>query len=58
MSIRKILILMNFLTVSVLAYYAVKKGLDIVIGIALIISAISTALNIYCEVSDGGRKED
>lgn len=30
--------------------------MDIVI--ALIISVISTALNIYCEVSNGGRKED
>lgn len=58
MSIRRILILMNFLIVSVLAYYAVTKDLDIFIAMTLIISAISTVLNIYCEVSNGGRKED
>lgn len=38
-------------------FYVIKKGLDIPIGIALILSAISTALNLYCEVKYG-RKED
>jgi len=38
------------MSTAVLTYYAVKKGIDIVLGIALILSAISIALNLYCEI--------
>lgn len=42
---------------GVLAYYAVKKGLDIVLGIAMILNAVSMVLNIYCEVNHGRKKD-
>lgn len=39
-------------------YYAIRKGLDAAIAIALVLSVASMGLNIYCEVHDDGRKED
>lgn len=38
------------MSTAILAYYVVKKGIDVVLGIALVLSAISIALNLYCEV--------
>ena len=38
----------NLSTFFLLEYYAVKKGLNTVLGIALIISAISNVLNLLC----------
>lgn len=50
---RKCLIVSNLLTLFLLGYYAVTKGLDEVIGIALIVSVISNVLNMICEVRHG-----
>ena len=56
MSMRKIILISNVLSMSILSWYTVKKGLDIVLGITLLINAVSIALNIYSEVKYG-RKE-
>lgn len=57
MSTRKIITIISSMSAAILAYYAITKEFDIFIGIALILSMISIALNIYCEVKHG-RKED
>ena len=57
MSTRKILIILNIGTIAALSFYVIKKGLDVVLGIAWILGLLSLALNIYCEVKYG-RKED
>ena len=41
------------LAMFLLGYYAVTKGLDIVIGVALVISFISNILNIMCMIPSG-----
>ena len=50
MSTRKIVLMTSIMSTAILAYYVVKKGIDVVLGIALVLSAISIALNLYCEV--------
>lgn len=55
-NIRKSIIVSNLLSLFLLGYYAVTKGLDWIIGTALIISVISNILNIVYEVSDGREK--
>ena len=56
---RKSLTISNLLTLFLLGYYAVSKGIDLVIGLALIVSIISNTLNIICEVRYGrGREKD
>jgi hypothetical protein len=57
MSIRKVLTIISTCSAAVLVYYAIRKGLDVAIAIALVLSVASMGLNIYCEVHDG-RKED
>ncbi len=56
MSTRKIITIISSMSAAILAYYAITKEFDIFIGIALILSMISIALNIYYEVKHG-RKE-
>lgn len=38
-------------------YYAIRKGLDAAIAVALVLSVASIGLNIYCEVHDGRKKD-
>lgn len=54
---RKGIIISNLLTLFLLGYYAVIKGLDAVIGVAIIVSLLSNALNIICEVRHGREKD-
>lgn len=53
---RKSILLSNLLTLFLLGYYAIVKGLDPVIGIALAVSIISNTLNIIYEVRYGKEK--
>lgn len=53
---KKSIMISNILTFFVLGYYAIVKGLDCIIGLALTLSAISNAINIVYEVRYG-RKE-
>lgn len=50
---KKIIVISNVLTLFILGYYAIKKGLDGMIAIALITSILSNILNIVCEVKSG-----
>ncbi len=52
-SVRKIIWIMNLLTLCVLGYYAVTKGLDLMIGIALVLSVITNTLYSVCEMRQG-----
>ena len=54
---RKCLIVSNVLTLFLLGYYAVTKGVDIVIGLALAVSVASNVLNSMCEVKYGREKD-
>ena len=45
------------MTTGVLSYYAIKKGMDIVIGVTLALSALTVALNLYCEIKKGNGDE-
>lgn len=54
---RKSIIVSNLLTLFVLGYYAIVKGMDWIIGLALLISIASNTLNIMCEVRYGGKEE-
>ena len=40
----------------VLVFYIIKHGLDVILGVALILNIISNILNFICEVKHG--KED
>lgn len=53
---KKVLIISNLSTLFLLSYYAVVKGLDILIGIALLVSILSNVLNTICEIRYGKRK--
>ena len=44
---------MNLLTLCVLGYYAVTKGLDLMIGIAQVLSVITNTLYSVCEMRQG-----
>lgn len=44
---------MNLLTLCVLGYYAVTKGLHLMIGIALALSVITNTLYSVCEIRQG-----
>lgn len=44
---------MNLLTLCVLGYYAVIKGLDLMIGIALVLSVTANTLYSVCEIRQG-----
>lgn len=57
MSMKKILLISNAVTMATLSFYVIRKGIDIVLGISLASGLISLALNIYCEVKYG-REED
>ena len=57
MSMKKILLISNAVTMATLSFYIFKKGIDVMLGIALASGVISLVLNIYCEVKYG-RKED
>lgn len=46
----------NLLTLFAVGYYAVAKGLDLIIGLALVTSIISNMINIMWVMKDG-RKE-
>jgi hypothetical protein len=52
-SVRKIIWIMNLLTLCVLGYYAVTKGLHLMIGIALALSVITNTLYSVCEIRQG-----
>lgn len=54
---RKSIIVSNLLSLFLLGYYAATKGLDWIIGTALLISVISNILNIVYEVRDGREKD-
>ena len=45
-----IIFFMNLSTFFLLGYHAVKEGLNIVIGVTLIISALSNVLNLLCMI--------
>ncbi len=49
-SVRKIIWIMNLLTLCVLGYYAVTKGLHLMIGIALALSVTANTLYSVCEI--------
>lgn len=53
---RKSIFVANLLSLFVLGYYAISRGIDLVIGVALIISIISNAINIMYEVKYGREK--
>lgn len=44
---KKAIMIPNLATLSILMYYAVAKGLDIFIAVALVTSVISNILNIW-----------
>ena len=52
-SVRKIIWIMNLLTLCVLGYYAVTKGFDLVIGSALALSVTANTLYGVCEIRQG-----
>lgn len=54
---RKSIIISNLLTLFVLGYYAIAKGIDWIIGLALLISIVSNMLNIMYEVKYGRKEE-
>ncbi len=53
---KTVIFISNLLTLFAVGYYAVAKGLDLIIGIALMTSIISNAVNIVWVMNDG-RKE-
>lgn len=54
---RKSIVISNLVTLFILGYYAVAKGIDAIIGIALLISIVSNILNIIYEVKYGRKEE-
>ena len=54
---KKSILLMNLATFFLLLYYAVTRGIDAVLGAALVISVVSNALNVLCEVKHGRKKD-
>lgn len=48
MSMKKIIIISTWITFFCLCYIAVKKGVDLLVGVAILTSAISNALNVAC----------
>jgi hypothetical protein len=50
---KKVIIISNLLTLFLLGYYAVEKGIDLLIGAALIVSVISNVLNLLSGVEHG-----
>lgn len=53
---KMVIFVSNLLTLFAVGYYAVSKGLDWIIGTALVTSIISNAVNIMWVMKDG-RKE-
>lgn len=53
---RTVIFISNLLTLFAVGYYAVTKGLDLIIGLALVTSIISNMINIMWVMKDG-RKE-
>ena len=50
---KKIIIISTWSTFFCLCYIAVKKGMDLPIGIALLTSAASNILNVLCMIRKG-----
>ena len=53
---KTVIFISNLLTLFAVGYYAVAKGLDWIIGLALVTSIISNIINIMWVTKDG-RKE-
>lgn len=56
MSMRKIILLSQVSTLTLLVYMAILKEMDFFIGITIFLSIVSIILNLIVEVQNGRRK--
>lgn len=54
---KKSIMISNVLSFFILGYYAVTKGLDYIIGLALLLSIVSNTINIVYEVKYGKKEK-
>nr|DAV83577.1 MAG TPA: hypothetical protein [Caudoviricetes sp.] len=48
MSMKKIIMVSTWITFFCLCYIGVKKGVDLLVGVAILTNVISNALNVAC----------